>query len=372
MANRNKHKTDSVLKSYGYIERDTVYERLISLGNKLFGDAWKFQKDIDSYTQPDIEHTKYNTVISEDYLLYGAENGMCSVAGYVSTVQQMFHEYQHIKQNVDEWNRTGMPTSIKNINRMTDIIRRNFVIEYFISAYTDYYKSDPAEINAELYGIRETINYFKSDPLVSKQKAEKVLFGIMTASDYSHASVLDDYNIESMGDMLYAFKDLNDTIVHKPYKITFDESPESVYRIYAHKTDMSQQFLNNPRYVAIKEACDHCEDGKTIDKLLEQAIILANPKASNRVPRLKDELEACRKQMRHGVLVVNYDMVPIEKISYDKSVRLDGEHSDAEFEDAVDAMSSITDMAHEQIPDKEFTEAVNSIPGPDDNQSLTK
>ena len=91
-----------------------------------------------------------------------------------------------------------------------------------------------------------------------------------------------------------------------------------------------------------------------MDKLLEQVIVRRYPKISEKVPRLQEELDECKRKMRHGILKVRMDDIPVEQIDYAKRPE---------------------DLVAENMPnnpDKEFTEAVNSIPGPDDDQSLTK
>lgn len=350
---KRPHDTISVLSSHGYIPSSGPYERIRALADRAFPWGWKFGQDTDSAIYVKESHKAYIAIITEDYLLHGSKKGTCSKAGYVSTVQQIKHEERHMQQKVIEWNKTGIRDSMRSTKRMTDIIRRELIKEHFGPAYINNYGSDPAEIDAAVYGIQETLEYFKSDPYVSYDEAKQILFELMTADTYSHAKELNEYPINSMNNLMEAFIDLRDKAVHKPYSLEYDKTSPLNGR-YANVRDLTNTVLTNPEYAGIKSEYEKCGDGRMMDKLLEQVIVRKYPKISEKVPRLQEELDECKRKMRHGILKVRMDDIPVEQIDYAKRPE---------------------DLVAENMPnnpDKEFTDAVNRIPGPDDNQSITR
>lgn len=339
-----------VIKSHGQMARVDADKILIPLAHKLFGDRYEFGEHTDSHVYPIIEHQEYGTMISEDYLMYQCSNNeLCNIAGYVYTIHDIYHEWRHLQQKIDEWNRTNVLNSIRNVSEMTDIIRRDNTKEYFVAADTRNYIWDPAELDVELYSIRRTAAHFKSDPYVSYDDAKSIILELFTSSDHIRANILKQYQVDSFDDLINVYTGLRKTAIHRPYCIDFD-STDIMDVSFMRRTDITEEYLHNPMFKSIKDACETCDDGKVIDKLLEQVIVVMDPDSIERVPRLKEELEECRQQVMHGILFKRYKMVPADKIDYSKNVQK-------------------TDIPNDTY--EEFTDAVNRIPGPDD-QSLTK
>lgn len=242
----------------------------------------------------------------------------------------MYHEYRHIQQQTDEWNTITDMNSVQSINRMTDIVRRNFIKNYYDSTYTYNYAKDPAELDAEVYGLMQTFDHFESDPLVSQKEAKEILFQLMMSEEYGHKIELDQYSIRSVNDMMTAFVDLRNSSVHELYPITAELSPfmESTATEY----DMTEEFFTSSKYHTHREELKKCTDGRDQDKLLEQTIVMKYPDIGKSVPRLQEELNNCRDQMRSRILIPKHYAIPVSKINY------------AGLEDGfVDAVNEITE-----------------------------
>lgn len=340
-----------VIKSHGQIARIDADKILIPLACRLFGERCEFRDNIDSHVYPIIEHQEYGTMISENYLTYQCnDDEICNIAGYVYTIHDMYHELRHLQQKIDEWNRMNVPDSIRSVKEMTDIIRRENTKEYFVAADTRNYIWDPAELDAELYSIRQTAAHFKSDPYVSYDDAKSIMFELFTSPDHIRADILKYYQVDSFDDLISAYIDIRKTAIHRPYGIDFD-STNVMDVSFMHRTDITEEYLNNPVFKSVRDACETCDDGRIIDKLLEQVIVTMDPDSIGRAPRLKEELEKCRQQSQHGILFRRYKMVPADRIGYSRNIQ----------------KTNISDDRYE-----EFAEAVRNISGPEDNQSLTK
>ena len=308
-------KLDAILKMYNKIPSENIRKSLMTLGDSLFEQNWIFTNADVSMITPIIPHMQYNAKISKIWLTHDCNKNEYNRAGYVITVQQMYHEYQHIQHQTKEWNATTDMNSVKNVNRMTDIVRRNFIRDYYDSAYCYNYAMDPSELDAEVYGLRHAFEYFKSDPLVTQDEAKEILFQLMMSEEYGHKTELDNYSIKSVDDMMDAFVDLRNTAVHKLYPIT-TESLSLIEGSTATEYDMTEEFLTSYKYRTHREELKKCTDGREVDKLLEQTIVMKYPDIGESVPRLWDELNKCRDQMQSRLLTPKHHAVPVSKINY--------------------------------------------------------
>lgn len=307
-------KLDCILEQYNKLSSENVYDSLITLGNSLFKDNWTFIDGIVSRTAPIIPNKQYDVGIAYDWLIYDCNENEYNCAGYVIIVQQMYHEYRHIQHQTDEWNKTAVMNSIQSVNRMTDIVRRNFIRDHYESAYSYNYAMDPSELDAEVYGLRQAFTYFKSDSLVTQDEAKEILFQLMMSEEYGHKTELDKYSIKSIDDMMNAFIDLRNTAVHKLYPIIME--PSSIEESTATKYDMTKEFLTSYKYRTHREELKKCTDGREVDKLLEQTIVMKYPDIGESVPRLRDELNKCRDQMQSRLLTPKHYAVHVSKINY--------------------------------------------------------
>lgn len=307
-------KREDILEKHGKILRKDVQKSLNMLGNSLF-ENWTFINGVSSKTLPITINKKYETSIAQDWLIYDCAENKCNKAGYVLTVQHMYHEYRHIQQYTKEWNTTVDIKSIKNVNRMTDIVRRNFIRNFYDSAYTHNYTKDPGELDAEVYGLKQAMIYFKNNPMITQKEADQILFQFMMSEDYGHKNELDQYHIKSVNDMMNAFTDLRNIVVHGVYPVTTEISP-LIGESTASKIDMTEEFLTSYKYRTHREELKTCTDGRQQDKLLEQTIVMKYPDIGDFVPRLKTELNACKKQMQSRILTPKNHAVPVSKINY--------------------------------------------------------
>lgn len=306
-------KCKDVLESYGTVPRHVALQSLINLGNTLFEDKWYFSNDISSGVSAIIPNKEYQVKISDRFLTYGCSQKDINCAGFIFTIEHMFHEYKHIQQFTTEWNKVFFEKNIKNVNRMTDIVRRSFVSDFYSSVYTHNYKNDPGEMDAEVYGISQTINYFEQSPIVSQDKVRKILFQFMMSEDYGHKEELNKYAPRTFDDMLASFKNLRDLSIHLIYPITSE--PSNLFGDIKSNIDMAHDFLKKPEYRTYRQEMDKCTDGKEQDKLLEQTIVLKYPDISQYVPRLQEELENCKNQMQSRIFLTGH-AIPISKINY--------------------------------------------------------
>ena len=307
-----KHKI--VLESHTKSMKVDIQKSLNALGNSLFNEKWKFEDELFSMIIPINPHKEYGAIITKNWLSYDCNENEYNRAGYVITVQQMYHEYRHMQQQSDEWNSVMPMNSIRNVNRMTDIVRRNFIRDYYESAYSHNYVADPSELDAEVYGLRQAFAYFKSNSLITQDEAKEILFQFMMSEDYVREKELSQYSIKSVDDMMDAFVDLRNIAVHKLYPITAELS--SLEKSTATEYDMTEEFLTSYKYRTHREELKKCTDGREIDKLLEQTIVMKYSDVGESVPRLRDELNKCRDQMQSRLLTPKHHAVPVSKINY--------------------------------------------------------
>ena len=99
------------------------------------------------------------------------------------------------------------------------IIRREFIKGYFPSVYTNNYSNDPSEMDAERYGIRYTLAYFESDPIITKTEAEEILYQFAMSEDSIHSDIIDSYR-----DKLHNIYDILDLFDRRATGLNEDSS----------------------------------------------------------------------------------------------------------------------------------------------------
>lgn len=308
-------KLENILKMHGNAFKTPILNNVNKLAASLFDKDWEYTNNFSSGIIPIIHNEQYHTQIARNYLTYDCKPIEYNRAGYVITVQHMFHEYQHIQQVTKEWNTASDMESVANVRRVTDIVRRSFIKDYYGSSYTHNYAKDPGEMDAELYGIQQSIRYFEHDDIISQNEAKETLFQLMMSEDYGHKLELDKYNIKSMDDLISAFIDLRNTVVHDIYPITLESSLLFDTVILTDK-DITEKFLTDSKYQTHRDEVNRCTDGRKLDKLLEQTIVLEYPDVIERVPRLRKELAECKKQMESRIFIPKYYAIPVSKINY--------------------------------------------------------
>lgn len=305
MKNRNNqtegNELYAILDKYGKVPQKPVFDRLKALNRSLFGRELKFKDGFSSKSITDPRTGEYDVEIADGWLLYGCPEGYVNLAGYVITVQHMYHEYRHVQHYTNEWNRIPAKEMTIEDDMMADIVRRNLIRDFVLSAYAWNYENDPGEIDAELYGIEHAIRYFKHDSVISSKApgtAESILYEIIASDSYGHKQQLEPYGINDMDGLLSALENIRSTAIHVPYPVTTEKPPAlDMDSLKPSPYDITETFLTSDRYMKHRKSVDECSDGKIIDKILEQAIILEHPEVVHQVPRLQDELKGCQKQL---------------------------------------------------------------------------
>lgn len=320
-----------VLNIDGKYNKETVERRLNRLGNELFDFEWDMTRDYSSATEIKVENEQYHVNIGTGYLYDSCDLENVNKAGYVLAVQHMYHEHRHVQQFTAGQQTIFEKNMLSTERRMTDIVRRNFIMDRYGTIYSHTYRTDPSEMDAELYGIEKAVKYFEKDPIVSKTEAEDILIKIMLSDDYGHKEELEPYNIQSIEDLASAFTDLREKGIHKPYQINQDLIPGFADNT-DFETDMTDRFLTEHRFKYFKEEFDKCQDGRMQDKILEQTIVMEYPEIINTIPRLKKELKTCQEQMQSRMLLNRKEPIPVSKIQY-------ANHED-DFTEAVNSISA--------------------------------
>ena len=315
-------KFDNIVNVNGKITNEKAISRLSKLGNKLFGnDKWDFINGYDSETSTLSSGKLQYVVIGKNALIDNCDETEFNKAGYVYTVKDMYHEQSHAWINTKAWNDRANLNSVKSFKRTTNIVRREFVKSYFPSVYTNNYSNDPGELDAERYGIRQTLSYFDSDPVVTKSEAEEILYQFMMVDDYIHSEMLDPYrdSLKTIYDVLDLFEERANMSAGPDcdrYDVTMDIDP--VFRndpeIDLQATDM---FLHDKRFKEYRKAFEQCKTGMEQDKVLEQVILVMDPDAIKKAPlRLREELSDRRRQMELGTLKPGIHAVSPNRIDY--------------------------------------------------------
>lgn len=320
----------NLLESHNNITSPEGLRTIENLGNNLF-ENWDYIEGLTSYTRPLdlIEHC--NVKIAKDYICYNCADNEINKAGYVITVQQMYHESRHVQQFTEE---------MKNISldddTMTNIARRHLIDTFYGSIAGSTYKIAPCEMDAEAYGLKKALEHFENDQFVSKAEAGNILFQFMTAPELGHMEQLEPYDVKSIDDVIHAFEDMKEKNIHIPYTI------EAIENLPEH--DLSKEFLTEPVFKTHRQEFDKAQDGLIQDKIMEQTIVLARPYMIHAIPRLEEELVNCQKQMDRRLFIPKTDAIPASKIRYANQ-----ELEDDGFTDAVNSISINTENKEEAL-----------------------
>ena len=128
------------------------------------------------------------------------------------------------------------------------------------------------------------------------------------------------------------------TILGQHLLLNIPDGQEQYYKDIANElSDMMDEFLNSPAYEPFRMEFKKCETGHEMDKVLEQTIVARFKNIEMIVPRLHDELAACRKQMSRRIFVQKDSPIPIEKIRYN------GMASTSDADDFVRAVQELSE-----------------------------
>ena len=293
-------KFNDILSKYNKTPKRRVISKLTALGDKLFGvGKWDFVDGYDSETNASNSGMSYKVSIARSPLIDDCEDFECNKAAYVLDVKDIHHENEHVWQYTKAWNDRQNMNGIKSYRLMTDTVRRIFVCGYFPSAYYNSYSNDPSEMAAEWHGMRQTLNYFNSDPIVTKIEAENILYDFMMSEDCIHKEMLDPYRdkLKTIYDVLDLFEERMKTCADMKYDVTMDINPrvKGDSEIDLTTTD---KFLHDDVFKEYRDMFNTCKTGVEQDKVLEQFLIVAYPDIIRKAPlRLRDEMLECRKHM---------------------------------------------------------------------------
>lgn len=291
---------DEIQIAYGKISLLRTMQNLSSLGNQLFGnDKWSFADSFDSNITVSGSGQSFHVSIGINALTDNCEGNECNKSGYVLDVKDINHENQHVYQHTKAWNDTRPFNSIISFRRMTDTVRRIFVGGYLPSVYYNCYSNDPSEMAAEWHGMRQTLNYFDSDPIVTKTEAENILYDFMMSEDCIHKEMLDPYrdNLKTIYDVLDLFKERMKTCANIKYDVTMDINPRIKGDSEVDLTT-TDKFLHDDAFKEYRNMLDICKTGVEQDMVLEQFLIVAYPDIIRKAPlRLREEMLECRKHM---------------------------------------------------------------------------
>lgn len=337
----------NVLTTNGVGERYIIDNKLNILGNSLFRNDWAYIDDVSSLTKVIVPHERCRVSIGNKHLYYGCEHDKANKAGYVLAVEHMYHEYRHVQQFTTEQKIVHDRDLTSSDKRMTDIIRRRFVMNQYQTIYSHTYKTDPSEMDAETYAVRNTILYFSDNPIITRQEAENIIFDFMMSEEYGHKEELEPYNVTKIDDIMAAFIDLRNKAVHIPYSIS--PEPASLFLkmsglksedIEGYGFGLTDAFLNDPYYKHYRKIFNASEDGRDQDKILEQTIIMEYPELIASIPRLEKELEECKQQLDSRSFMQRTRNMPVKIVSYANPEINDGLNpEDADFTEAVNAIS---------------------------------
>ena len=310
---------DKITDLYGKITRRQAILRLSHLSDNVFKpNNWKFANQYDSETETSISGNSYYVTVGDKALYDNCTNSECNKAAYVLMIKDMYHEKQHVWQRTKAWNDNQQLNSVKNYRKITDIVRREFVREYFPSAYYNNYSNDPSEMDAEKTGIRQALSYFESDPLVSKSEAEEILFQLMMSDDCVHKEIMDEHRdkLTSIYDVLTVFEEHADEAAEIKYPVT-----DILAQRFRNETGIdftiTREFLYSKDYEEYRKSFNACTTGIEQDKVLEQVILVMQPNIVRKAPlRLRQELIDCRRQMELSSFRNGPHTVPPKKINY--------------------------------------------------------
>lgn len=291
-----------ILSVHGTCDKEQGKQRLSKLGDELF-ERWDFINGPRGATINDTEYfvtgkkkSDYPKVlISSIYLSAGCEPDKMNRAAYVKAVNQMFHEHRHTVQRAAAFSEDTADDGLEGI------IRRQFVAVFYNSAYENNYINDPSEIDAILYSLKKSLDYFEDDSIVSKKEAGDILFRYFTADSSKLKPLLEPYSPQTIEDLIGAYEDINKASCDMVYNL--DPS------MLTDRWDMTDDLMFEPSHSGSLFAFENADTGWEQDMILEENIILQYPEVIDRIPRLRKELEAIWDQ-------IDWDALDYDEMSY--------------------------------------------------------
>lgn len=238
---------NEVMAKYGNISKTRIRDDIEGLGGMLFGSNWGFTK-ARKWSETTImdQHARYYVDITKHWLEHGCGNTQYNRAGCVLTMQHIRHEERHVWQNITEWHRKVTEGALTSTDRMTDVIRRIMVTNFYPSGYNFNYNNDPSEWDADVHGMERTVEYFEKNPIISVDEAGAILVDVMMSDNYGHKKELQGYSIKTFDDLIKAAKDIRNESAHKIYPVT-DKMPP-IKRTLSND-DMTKEFLTDSKYM---------------------------------------------------------------------------------------------------------------------------
>ena len=332
---------EEILLEYGTINREKAHACLIESANSILNNNWKFVSGISSHTKPLISNTTCDVIIGTSALYYDCLPNQCTKAGYVLAIEHMFHEQRHVIQVVKEACRKPEIFQTQSSRDMTNLIRRRFVSLFYPFAYLGNYEHYPGEMDAENYALKKTRGLFQTDEFVTAKEADQILYDLML---YFHSEILSSQQQTSIEDIQSVFYDQKRTAVHKRYDIVPKELnfSEELMKNQSSPVNLTDKFLNDPKFETHRKAVYEASDGRMRDKILEQTILLEYPDACRLIPRLEPELINCMEQMNQRIFTRN-KVIPEQRIQYARNPNANNEDlfTEKEIESFEEAVNSL-------------------------------
>lgn len=311
---------DEILANHGKESSLIINMNLSNLNNCLFGrNKWKFAYDYNSETNASVSGKHYEVIIGNRALSDNCDDFEYNKAAYVLIVKDIYHEQRHVWQYTKAWNDESNLNSVKSYRQTTNMIRRKFVGDYFPSSYYNNYSNDPSEMDAEKYGIKMALIYFKSDPIVSEQDAKNILYQLMMSDDCVHKEMLDSYKdrLNSIYDVLDVFEERMDTATIIKYPITDRIVSRFEEDVSDKDLSLTYAFQYSEDFEEYRKVFNKCNTGIEQDKVMEQVILFADRNNIIKAPlRLRDELIECRRQMKLGTPGTGPHAISPKRINY--------------------------------------------------------
>lgn len=293
-------KFNKILEKYGKTTNSEVMSEILKLCDRTFDvGKWDLVNEYDSMTISSDSGDWYHVYIGKNALTEGCRDFKYNRAGYVGEVKDIYHEGHHVWIDTEAWNDRSGLNAIKSYKQITNTVRREFIRKYIPSAYYNCYSNDPSEMAAEWHGMRQTLNYFDSDPIVTKTEAENILYDLMMSEDCIHKEILDPYRdkLKTIYDVLDLFEERMKTCANMKYDVTMDINPRIKGDSEVDLTT-TDKFLHDDAFKEYRNMLDTCKTGVEQDMVLEQFLIAAYPDIIRKAPlRLREEMMECRKHM---------------------------------------------------------------------------
>lgn len=332
---------DKILLEYGTINRKNADDHLSEVADFALNNNWEFIDGIVSRTKPIIFNKLCQVAIGKDALYYNCLPDQCTKAGYVLAVEHIFHEQRHTIQLTTESCHVPENFQTQSSRDMTNAIRRHFISIFYPFAYRTNYEYDPTEMDAEDYALEQTRALFQDDEFVTSKEADQILYDLML---YFHPIALSPREQTSIEDIQVTFHNRKRTAVYELYDIAPKQTIADFSKFPIEDSiDLTDKFLNNPKFETHRKAFYEASDGRMQDKILEQTILLEYPDACRLIPRLEPELINCMEQMNQRIFTRN-KVIPERRIQYARNPNANNEDLFTEkeiesFEEAVNSLS---------------------------------